>query len=274
MGVPYAEVIGDPIAHSKSPAIHKFWLNKLGIEGDYRAVRVRAEALPAYFQSRRFDPDWQGCNVTMPHKTGIAAHLDAMTDAADRAGAVNCVARGGSALVGSNTDIAGIEAALCRLLSAMRACVIGTGGAARAAVATLSSHGIGDIRIVSRRPAGGHTLGNTLPPLKFFGPGEIDNAMAGAEIVINATPLGMTGQPAMPHRTLSALACAHPDAYVLDMVYAPVETPFLRTARRLGFGWSDGLQLLIGQAREAFRLLFGVRAPLEHDDELRKLLTS
>ena len=71
MGVPYAEVIGDPIAHSKSPLIHKFWLEKLGIEGDYRAARVRADELADYLEARRADPDWRGCNVTMPHKQAV-----------------------------------------------------------------------------------------------------------------------------------------------------------------------------------------------------------
>ncbi len=76
MGVPYAEVIGDPIAHSKSPLIHKFWLEKLGIEGDYRATRVTADELPAYFAARRSDPDWRGCNVTMPLKEAAYQLLD------------------------------------------------------------------------------------------------------------------------------------------------------------------------------------------------------
>ena len=72
MGVPYAEVIGDPIAHSKSPVIHKFWLQQLGMEGDYRRTQVRPEELESYIADRRADPDWRGCNVTMPHKQAIA----------------------------------------------------------------------------------------------------------------------------------------------------------------------------------------------------------
>ena len=98
MGIPYAEVIGDPVAHSRSPLIHKFWLERLGIEGDYRATRATAGELPAYLAARRSDPDWRGCNVTMPHKQAILPLLD---DVADDLRAVNCVLPRSGRLVGN-----------------------------------------------------------------------------------------------------------------------------------------------------------------------------
>ncbi len=153
MGIPYAEVIGDPIAHSKSPAIHKFGLEKLGIEADFRAVRITPEGLPAYLASRRLDPDWHGCNLTMPLKTLAADLVDRTTAAAGKAGAVNCISPVDRNLIGTNTDMAGIVEALWGLLSHNSVCLIGAGGAARAAVAALWYKSINDIRIVARSPA-------------------------------------------------------------------------------------------------------------------------
>src|SRR3954447_3037097 len=103
---PYAEVIGNPIAHSKSPAIHNFWLTRLGLKADYRATLVTD--LAAYFEARRGDPDWRGCNVTAPHKQNVIPFLDE----ASPIGAVNCIVRDGDRLVGLNTDVDGVNEAL------------------------------------------------------------------------------------------------------------------------------------------------------------------
>ena len=99
MTVPYAEVIGDPIAQSKSPAIHGFWLQQLGIAAEYRACHVTAEGLAAYIAARRADPAWRGCNVTMPHKQAVMPLLDALDPEAERIGAVNTVVRGTDGLL-------------------------------------------------------------------------------------------------------------------------------------------------------------------------------
>ena len=104
----YAEVIGDPIAQSKSPAIHGFWIEKLGLEAAYRAHHVTSETLAAYLSERREDPDWRGCNVTMPHKQAVAPLVDRIEPLAKRVGAINTVYRGADgALIGRNTDVAG-----------------------------------------------------------------------------------------------------------------------------------------------------------------------
>ena len=109
---PYAEVIGDPIAHSKSPQIHRHWLQQTGLDGDYRATRVSREGLAGYFAERRADPDWRGCNVTIPHKENVAPLIDDVASDAAAIGAVNCVIREGDRLVGYNSDVNGIAAAL------------------------------------------------------------------------------------------------------------------------------------------------------------------
>lgn len=243
---PYAEVIGDPIAHSKSPAIHNFWLKKLGLEGDYRSTLVTD--LNAYFAARRGDPDWRGCNVTAPHKLAVIPLLDE----AGPIGAVNCVVPHGGRLVGLNTDVDGIAEALAGA-DRTRVVLIGSGGAAKAARAALADAG-GLVSITRQR---------------------IENAepIMGATLIVNATPLGMAHAGPMPSALLAALPSAAPNATVLDMVYQPLDTPLLQAARAAGLRSVDGLAMLIGQARRAFRLFFGAEPPSEHDPELRHLLS-
>ena len=108
---PYAEVIGDPIAHSKSPIIHGFWLEKLGIDAEYRATRVTSDDLPRFIAERRADPAWRGCNVTIPHKVAMLDLVDDPGGVRDSIGAMNTVVRQGpDTLFGTNTDAAGFYA--------------------------------------------------------------------------------------------------------------------------------------------------------------------
>ena len=109
-GTPYAEVIGDPIGHSRSPAIHGFWLSRLGLSADYRACRVTPDGLADYFAARRIDPDWRGCNITIPHKQNALPLVDSAEDGG--IGAVNTVVRSKQGLVGRNTDMGGLAASL------------------------------------------------------------------------------------------------------------------------------------------------------------------
>ena len=142
MGIPYAEVIGDPIAHSKSPIIHQFWLRKLGFEGDYRSTRVTAQGLGDYLETRRSDPDWLGCNVTMPHKVAIAPRLDGLFEGAKATGAVNLVKNVDGKLAGSNTDLRGFAEPFREEIDERgTAALIGAGGAARAAFIALAALG-------------------------------------------------------------------------------------------------------------------------------------
>jgi shikimate dehydrogenase len=274
---PYAEVIGDPIAHSKSPTIHNFWLGKLGIDAEYRACHVRSDELEDYFTQRRGDAAWRGCNVTIPHKQTVVPLLDPVDGKAAAIGAVNTIVRqAGGALVGTNTDVDGVADAVREMTLAGRdAVVIGAGGAARAAFAFLASQGCASVRVLARSPdkalqaSAECGLAADVQRLQA-GSGAFD----GAALVINATQLGMYGQDAMPGFVLDELAGTVPGALVFDMVYAPLETELLRTARATGLRTADGLLMLVGQAGVAFERFFGQPPPREHDAELRALLTS
>jgi shikimate dehydrogenase len=276
--LPYAEVIGDPIYQSKSPLIHGFWLRKLGLKAEYRATRVRADGLAAYLEKRRADPDWRGCNVTIPHKQDVLQRLDFVLPTARRVGAVNCVYRTRNGLSGENSDIDGVREAL-DMTSGERdpgiTCLIGAGGAARAALYALDSVGATDLRILVRRPERAEALLAEFGiPASIYRFADAATAFADADTIINASPLGMAGQQRMPVAMLEALTMTRPDALVFDMVYLPLETDLLAAARALGRRPVDGLTMLIGQAELAFNLFFHAQAPREHDAELRALLTT
>ncbi len=281
MSKPYAEVIGDPIAQSKSPVIHGFWLGLLGIEAEYHRCHVTAEGLADYLAQRRSDALWRGCNVTMPHKQAIMPLLNRIDDEAARIGAVNTVVRGADgSLTGYNTDAPGFLEPVQPLLGDEDyrfAYVIGTGGAARAIIDALF-HAEFMIWSISRNPAKakaefGHYLGDDpeflidlaeLPagPLRAADP-EVFS------LIVNATPLGMTGHPPLDLPWGGFLG----NATVYDIVTSPVDTALLQQARAQGLATIDGLAMLIGQAAVAFEKFFGAAAPRGRDDELRRLLT-
>ena len=279
----YAEVIGDPIAQSKSPVIHKFWLKQLGIAADYRACQVTGDGLADYFAARRADPDWRGCNVTMPHKQAVMPLLDGLDPLAARVGAVNTVVPGVDRLLqGFNTDVPGFLEPLQSLLAAPHlvrmARIFGAGGAARAIVAALADHGF-TVVLAARDPAKARELLNELaprgehhtPPLDHFAQStdfSFDDRTQLFDLVVNASPLGMAGRPPL------ALDLSHipPGSVVYDIVTNPHDTALLTAARAAGFATIDGLAMLIGQAAAAFELFFGQPAPREHDAELRAKL--
>lgn len=275
MGVPYAEVIGDPIAHSKSPLIHKFWLEKLGIEGDYRATRVHHNDLGDYVAARREDPDWRGCNVSLPHKIKVIPHLGGFTPGAVAIGAVNCVYLDGGRLVGTNTDADGINEVFdSRVWRANQVTLIGGGGAARAALEVLRQRDTLEVMMIVRSPEEVRPVHAAFA--RSGGVHSFDNigaALAGSEYVINASPLGMAGMEEMPQSVLSGLAKAMNYAIVFDLVYDPLETALLRKARELSLDTATGLEMLIGQARSAFGLFYGESPGREFDAELRSVLT-
>lgn len=283
MSVPYAEVIGDPIAQSKSPVIHGFWLEKLGIAGDYRRQLVHANGLGAYLAQRRNDPDWRGCNVTMPHKQAIIPLLDRLDPLARAIGAVNTIVPEGGALVGYNTDAPGFLEPLQPLLEERHyfrmARVIGTGGAARAIVAALTGQGV-VIVLAGRNPARARALLDELDPGgehhvapldHFAAPTDFafDDREGCLDLVVNASSLGMTGQPPL----LFDMTHAPPGSVFYDIVTSPLDTDFLKAARAGGFRTVDGLSMLIGQADHAFRRFFGAVPPRgESDAALRERL--
>ncbi|MBO9671615.1 MAG: shikimate dehydrogenase [Sphingobium sp.] len=266
--LPYAEVIGDPIAHSKSPVIHNFWLGELGIEAEYRKTLVHPGELAGYFLKRRADPDWLGCNITIPHKIAALDYVDDPGGVRERIGAINTVAcETGGPLIGTNTDAGGFLQPLLRdKWTGRRAIMVGAGGAALAIAFALRSVGIEELTIVARDAEKGRTL---LERLGFDGHvQDFDVALPGADLLVNASPLGMTGHAAYAP-DLSGLPAS---AMVYDIVYAPLETPLLAAARARGLATLDGLEMLIGQAALAFDIFFDAQPPREMDAELRALI--
>jgi shikimate dehydrogenase len=281
MGVPYAEVIGDPIAHSKSPLIHQFWLDKLGLEGDYRATRIPSEALGEYFEDRAADPDWRGCNISMPHKLAARSYVFYRQDPSFPLWPINLAYRDDDgSLKGDDFDGPGFVASLMKLGASPgararafagksgSALILGAGGAARLVAWGLAHFGYDPIWIHNRdkekaerfasdyRAIGGRVLPEHA-------------ATPAVDLLVNATPLGMAGQPEADI-DIDPLP-AH--AIVYDLVYEPAETGLLRRSRERGLFTMNGLSMLVEQAAPSFRRLFGTMPPREHDDELRELLT-
>ena len=284
MSKTYAEVIGDPIAQSKSPAIHNFWLEKLGIDAEYRAHHVTADGLADYLEKRRKDPDWRGCNVTMPHKQAVMPLLDAIDPQAAAIGAVNTIVRGADgSLKGFNTDAPGFLEPLSGVLKDNHffrmARILGTGGAARAIIKALADQGF-TLVVAGRDPAKARAFLDELAPkgehhaiaLDHFADKTefaFDDREGCCDLVINASPLGMRGQPEL------AFDWSHapPGSIAYDIVTDPLDTRFLANASEAGHSTIDGLSMLIGQATHAFERFFGEKPPRDDDAELRERLT-
>lgn len=267
-GQPYAEVIGDPIVQSKSPAIHGFWLAELEIEGRYDHCHVTADGLARYLEMRRADPAWRGCNVTMPHKQAVLPLLDIVEPIAQRIGAVNTIVRGADGtLSGTNTDAPGFMEPLgsTRFETVT---VIGAGGAARAVLAALADADTAWVSLQNR------SLGKAQALLAEFGlPGRaygLGEQVPAADLLVNTSALGMTGQPPLPH----LLDDVADGAVVYDIVTSPLDTVLLCEARERGFATVDGLAMLIGQADHAFARFFGTRPPRDRDAKLRERILS
>lgn len=286
MSTPYAEVIGDPISQSKSPVIHGYWLKRLGIRAEYRHAHVRPADLPAYIAARRADPDWRGCNVTMPHKEAVIPLLDGLDPLAARVGAVNTVVPGADGrLTGYNTDAIAIRAIVESLSprpvpdNKMMVDVIGAGGAARAAMVAISQlHP--EITVWAREKAKAQALSDELGVGAGYAQAleglasplpKPQSSATWSHLIVNASPLGMKGFP-----PLAINLDMYPDnTAVFDMVYSPLETALLRAARARGLRTEGGLAMLIGQAAAAFQHFFGALPPRDDDDaELRALLTA
>jgi shikimate dehydrogenase len=264
----HAEVIGDPISHSKSPLIHNFWLKKLGIVADYRACHVLPGGLADYFASKRADMEWRGCNVTIPHKQAVLDHVADPGGLRESIGAANTIFRNRDGeLQATNTDAAGFFAPIADIdWVGAPVAVIGAGGAARAILFALAQADVGEVTLLARSPLKAMALlshfglkGTVLP---------IDARLPSVALLVNSSPLGMVGQPPL-EIDLSPLPG---DAHVYDIVYTPLETGLLSLARARDLTTTDGLDMLVGQAALAFELFFGKAPPDDSEDELRALL--
>lgn len=263
-------VVGWPVEHSRSPAIHNHWLRVLGIPGAYRREAVRPGDLPAFLAGLAAR-GYVGCNLTVPHKE-TALEL-AQADARARAvGAANTLWLDGANLRATNTDADGFIANLDRQAPgwdrmAGKAVVLGAGGAARAVVYGLVERGAAPILVLNRTPARAQALARAFGPRVEAATWDgLPAALAGARLLVNATSLGMQGAP----RLDIDLAPLASDAVVADIVYAPLETPLLAAAGRAGLRTVDGLGMLLHQAVGGFALWFGVRP--EVTSELRRVI--
>jgi shikimate dehydrogenase len=262
-----AGVCGWPIAHSKSPLIHGHWLARAGLNGAYVPLALHpAEAAVAFRNLGRMG--FAGVNVTVPLK-GIAFDAaDRMADCAREVGAANLLLATEEGLLARNTDLDGSLAPIrVRGLRPETAVLIGAGGAARAVVAGLRTLGVRVLWIVNRSAAPAAELAAMWPgaAVLALAPGL---RLPPADLLVNASSLGMAGQPPLDVR-LDALP-AH--AFVFDLVYAPVETALLAAARARGLTVIDGLEMLVAQAAPAFEALFGVPPDRTADAELRARL--
>lgn len=260
----YAEVIGDPIAQSKSPTIHCFWLRALSFVGDYRATRIDRAELPAWLARRRADPAWRGCNVTMPLKLDALLLADEPTDLAAAAGAANLLLPREGQLVAANSDVGAVRGLLAPLLGEGNdgtVTMLGSGGAARAVLVALRMLGAGPVRIQARDMPAATRLavefGLNDPPRPF-------NAPVDSRGLINATPLGMAGVPpvAIDIRPMPV------DGWLFDLVSDPLPTPLAAAASGRGLSVIDGLSMLVEQAARSFELLFGQAPPRDRDKAL------
>ncbi len=265
-----AGVIGHPIAHSKSPRIHAYWLNKYGIEGEYKAYDIVGENLRDEVLKLR-DAGLAGVNVTLPHKQKIIDICTTLNDEAKKIGAVNTVVfHSGGEIEGRNTDAYGFITNATEThkdfdFTKGAAFVLGAGGAARAVLYALKRAGVPEIRIANRTIENAEALAEEFGA-RVFDWDDKEVALAGANAVINTTSLGMTGKPPLE----IDLADISSDALVYDIVYAPLMTQLLQEAQAKGCKIVTGIGMLLHQARPAFEAFYGAKA--EVDDELRRLV--
>ena len=257
---PVACVIGWPAKHSRSPVIHKFWLNELGIDGDYVIHPVEPGGAVAFFAGFA-DSGFVGCNVTVPHKEAAFAAASRRDKAASATGALNTLWLENGKLAGSNTDPAGFLANLDEETPGWNdkpgpAVVLGAGGAARGIVWALITRGFAPVHVVNRTPERPAALaahfGRRVNPASWA---DAPALLSGARLVVNTTTLGMAGQPPL-QLDLSGLPA---DAVVNDIVYVPARTWFLKAARARGLRTAGGLGMLLHQAVPGFERWFGQR---------------
>jgi shikimate dehydrogenase len=266
-----AGVIGWPIAHSRSPLLHGYWLKQHGIPGAYLPFAVRPGEVRAALRGLAA-LGFAGCNVTVPHKEETLALVDTADDLSRRIGAANLVVVGpDGSLHGSNTDAYGFLANLRERAPHWRAdagpaVVIGAGGSARAVIVSLADAGAPEIRLVNRTGERAEAVAAALGgPIRVVEWDARAQALEGARLLVNTTTQGMHGQPPLD-LDLSALP---KNAVVTDLVYVPLETPLLAAARARGNVAVDGLGMLLHQAVPSFAAWFGVTP--EVTPELRAL---
>lgn len=266
-----AFVVGHPIAHSRSPMIHTYWLKRYGIEGSYEAIDVAPHELPKFFERLR-NGEFAGGNVTVPDKEDAYELCDERDPLAEEIGAVNTLVVGDGQVRGQNTDYLGFLGNLDDKAPGWDkaldvAVVIGAGGASRAVLVALKSRGVKEIRLLNRTIDKAEALAIDLAGPIVCGPLSDFNRHAGeAGLVVNASTVGMKGT----HFEGLDLGRLPPTALVTDLVYTPLISPLLADANARGLRTVDGLGMLLHQAVPGFEAWFGQRP--EVTAELRALV--
>jgi shikimate dehydrogenase len=273
-GTRVAGVIGDPVEHSLSPVLHNAAFAELGIDWIYVAFRVAAGQAAAAVEAMR-TLDLAGLSVTMPHKADVARAVDRLAPVAAELGVVNTVCWSSSGmdseLVGESTDGAGFLDSLRGdegFDPAGRACVVlGSGGAARSVAQSLAAAGAAEVTVAGRSAEGAErcaalagAAGRPLP-VRGSKAASLANAIGSADLVVNATPVGMLSDAQLPFGLDGDWL--KPSHFVADLIYAPATTPLLAAARRAGAQCCNGIGMLIHQAGRQVELWTGRPAPLE-----------
>lgn len=270
-----AFVCGHPIAHSRSPKIHSYWLQHYSIDGSYEAIDVAPADARTFFSSLAAD-GFAGGNVTIPHKEAAFEAVSWRDEAAEAIGAVNTLWLEQGRLCGGNTDAVGFAANLDERApdweKAGPAVVLGAGGAARAVIHALKARGFGDIRVVNR------TVARAVELAERFGAGvtahptgATHELLGDAGLLVNTTALGMAGKAGSDELPADPEALPR-HAIVTDIVYVPLETPLLAAARGRGLRTVDGLGMLLHQAVPGFERWFGRRPKVT--PQLRDLIVA
>lgn len=256
--VPTACLMGHPVAHSRSPAIHGYWLRTLGIRGAYELQDLAPGEFPDFF-THLGARGYVGGNITVPHKEAAFRLVDRRDPTAEAVGAVNTVWFEDGRLVGTNSDVHGFLANLDDLAPGWDAAggcavILGAGGAARAATYALLGRGL-TARVVNRTAERAQALAADLGGrVAGFGFDALPRLLGDADLLVNCTSLGMAGKPPLG----IDIAPLKPSAVVCDIVYVPLETALLAAARARGHRTVDGLGMLLHQAGLGFRKWFGV----------------
>lgn len=262
-------VMGDPIEHSLSPAMHNAALAHLGLDKEYVFEKAKVPSAElADFIMRFREGEFTGVSVTMPHKTAVIPFLDELSGEAKIIGAVNTLTLRGNKTVGHNTDGAGCVMALKSAGVPVRgrnAVVLGAGGAAKAIAVSLALEHAGKISILNRTPAAAEEIAATVSKVsgsrvETAGLERMEDALGDADILINATPIGMSG---ISPRTVVPKDLFRRNMNVFDIVYEPMETQHLRDARMVGARTIPGVEMLLHQGAIQFKLFTGRDAPLD-----------
>lgn len=255
-----AGVMGWPVMHSRSPLMHNYWMAQQGLAGTYVPLAIKPGGLAAAL--RALHPlGFAGCNLTIPHKQEAMTIVNDVDDIAKKIGAISCVVvRNDGSLFGTNNDWLGFLGNLKEHAPDWRAAqgpiaVIGAGGGGRAVCYALLRDGATEIRLVNRTREKAVAVATELGgPIRVLPWEQRHDALAGAAMVVNVSSQGMVGQPALDLR----LEKLPKSALAADIIYTPLETPFLAAARARGNRTVNGLGMLLHQGPPAWKLWFGI----------------